>query len=108
MDHYVTQFGMLLIGIFEAILFLYYSKKLLRFIEDKNDWKFISISFIRFSWVISLLVLIVLIGLNFHSGILVYDSYSSAALLGIGLLPIGIVLALSFILNILENKKKSS
>jgi len=104
-DHYVTQFGMLIVWIFQAFLFLYYSKKLLRFVEDKNDWKFITSGFIKFSLFISLVILIWLIALNLNKWILIYDSYSTNALLSIGLLPVLAVLLLSIILNMIENSK---
>ena len=105
-DHYVTQFGMLIVWIFQAFLFLYYSKKLLKFIEDKNHWKFITRGFIKLSWMVSLVILIWLIALNLNSGILIYDSYSTSSLFYVGLLPVLWVLVLSIVLNIVENSKK--
>jgi len=109
-DHYITQFGMLLIWIFELILFVYFSKKLWSFIDKHNKcfWKkLINKYFFLTSWVLAIWLLIFLFVKNIWAWLLVYDSYDKTFLIYYWLGPIIVMLIVSVLLNMLElNTKK--
>ena len=107
-DHYVTQFAMLTIGLVELLLFLKYRKPLLRFIEQHNDWKytFLGSSYFMLSWIIWVALLWVLLFLNFQWGFFVYDSYTKTDLMTYGFYPILIWFWVAIAINLFENWKK--
>ena len=109
-DHYVTQFWMLVIWIFELILFVYYSKKLWKFIDEHNKCflrKIFNRKFFLVSWILAIILLVFLFVKNIWAWLLTYDSYDKTFLIYYWLGPIIFMLVVSILINILEvNKKK--
>ncbi len=110
-DHYITQFWMLIIWIFELILFIYYSKKLWQFIDEHNKCflkKVINRKFLLTSWVLAVWLLVFLFVKNIWAWLLSYDSYDKTFLIYYWLGPIIFILIVSLLINILEINRKNN
>lgn len=107
-DHYITQFAMLTIGMIELLLFLKYRKPLTKFIEQHNDWRstLLNTNYFILSWVFGVLVLWFLLFLNFKGWFFEYDTYAKADLMRYGFYPIIIWFLVAGLINALENHKK--
>ena len=107
-DHYVTQFAMLTIGMLELILFIKYRRPLTKFIEQHNNWRstFLNTNYFIISWVLGVLVLWFLLFLNLKGWFFEYDTYAKADLMRYGFYPIIIWFLVAGWINLLENHKK--
>ena len=107
-DHYVTQFAMLMLGMIELVLFLKYRKPLTRFIEQNNDWRytFFNTNYFVISWILWVIVLWILLFLNFKGWFFIYDTYAKADLMRYGFYPIIIWFWVAICINFLENLRK--
>ena len=108
-DHYITSFGIVVIGILEAIVFLGIWKSLSTYNkENSKGWlkHIFGKKYLMFSWIITILALLWILIINLKGGILVYDTYDTAYLWKYGIYVIIGVFGLAFILNVLDTGKK--
>jgi NSS family neurotransmitter:Na+ symporter len=110
-DHFVTSWSMLFIGVAEALIFLIIGKKLIDFIKQRNSCKlkFIFNSYYFWiSFVLNVVVLAILLYLNIKAGI-GYGDYKESYLWLYGVYVVIGIYGLAILINIIDilfSKKK--
>ncbi|QFR39134.1 sodium-dependent transporter [Candidatus Gracilibacteria bacterium 28_42_T64] len=108
-DHYITAFGMIIIGLSEAIILLIAWKSLGKYVDkhNKSCLRFIINKwYLMFSWVATIFILTWLLVLNIQSGILNYEGYDKSYLIFYGIYTLVSIFGLGVIFNIAEIMKK--
>jgi NSS family neurotransmitter:Na+ symporter len=109
-DHFITSYSMLFIGMMEALVLLFIWKKLSIFIDERNSCKLkfiINKYYFALSWFLAFVVLTYLLYKNI-AGWLAYDSYEKSYLIMYGVYVLVAVYALSILLNILDRKEENN
>lgn len=107
-DHFITSFSMLFIGVLEALIFLLAWKKLGDFIDGRNNCllKFIlSKYFLLIWWALSFLILAFLLYKNI-AWWLDYGGYDKAYLIMYWVYTLVGIYAISILLNIIDHKEE--
>ena len=107
-DHFITSYSMLFIGLMEALVLLYAWKKLWKFIDERNSCKLrfvVNKYYFALSWFLAFVVLTYLLYKNIAWG-LAYGGYDKSYLIMYGVYVLVAVYALSFLLNVLDRKEE--
>jgi len=105
-DHFVTAYSMLFIGVMEAIAFLLIWKKLWEFIDQHNTCLFKAIInkwYFLVSWILSIIVLGYLLYKNIAWG-LSYGGYESSYLVMYGVYTLVGIYGVSILLNLIDKE----
>ena len=106
LDHYITSYLMLIIGLITVILLTKHGKTIAKYISKRSDWKWIGVHFWRTVWALAIVILAFLLYKNIASGLLVYEEYPSEVLQKFGLIPLVSMFVVSFLLHALLEKKR--
>lgn len=114
-DHYIMNFAVILVWLFEAIVFIYLWKEIWEFIDQKNECLIKIImnkSYLKISWIISIISITILLYMNIKTWILSYRWefwwYDQPYLVLYWIFPLAGIFILWLLINLAEETRSVS